>query len=143
MSGALKDQKNPAQRFVKKLRTWVYIIAGISNGYLCAHTPAVYFNYPDSVLRDSKILQYYTYTMSLATTPYKTKEIFEAIALPTTMFIASHDEQFIPKAIAQYADYIPPAVYRYSEIVNAKHLSILLQAPDLIAKSIDLTYTEI
>jgi alpha-beta hydrolase superfamily lysophospholipase len=136
-SGALKERKNPALQFTKKVRTWVYIVAGITNGYFCAHIPAVYFNFPESILIDKNILEYYTYTMSLATTPYETKKTFQAITLPTSLFIASDDEQFSPDAIAQYAHYIPAATYRYTEIVDAKHLSILLKTPNLIAQSID------
>lgn len=137
-SGALKEHQNPEQKFAKKIRTWVYIMAGMSNGRFAAHIPAVYFNYPDWVFEDEKILKYYTYTMSQATTPYQTLTIFRSVEIPTALFIAAADEQFIADAIASYADYIPSSVYRYTEIVpHTKHLTILLQAPSIIAHMID------
>ncbi len=142
MSGVLKEHKDPALSFVKKVRSWVYIVAGMSNGYFCAHTPAVYFNYPDEILKDNNILTYYTYTMSCATTPYETKKVFEAITLPTVLISASEDEQFDATAMVKLADSIPATTYHFAEIVNAKHLTILLQAPDLIAKSIDRLHTK-
>lgn len=135
-SGTLKAHTDPSLQFAKRIRTWALALAGMSNGYLGAHIPAIYFNYPFNLLNDPKILQYYTYTMSAATTPYAPKEIFEAITLPTAMLIAADDEQFNAEPLAQYADHLPTSTVRYTEIVPEKHLTILLQAPHLIAKSI-------
>ncbi len=138
MSGVLKEHADPTKQFAKKIRTWVYIIAGITNNRLCAHIPAVIFNYPDSVLIDEKILRYYTYTMSCATTPHQTKTIFEAITLPTSMIIADEDEQFNAQAIAAYADALPAATTRFVEIIpDTQHLTLLLQAPRLINTMVD------
>lgn len=138
LSGCLKEHADPEKQFAKKIRSWVYTIAGMTGGRLCAHIPAVYFNYPESVLRDNKILRYYTYVMSAATTPYETKTVFESIDTPTSMFIASDDEQFIAREIMKYAQYIPIGVYRYAEIVNnTKHLTLLLQAPALINQMVE------
>jgi alpha-beta hydrolase superfamily lysophospholipase len=137
MSGALKEHKNPDEQFAKKVRTWVYIVAGISKGLLFSHIPAVYFNYPESVLEDKKILKYYTYTMSCATTPYQTKEIFQSINVPIALFASLHDEQFDAKAIVHYADYLPNNTYRYTEIVDEKHLAILLKTPSLISQVVE------
>lgn len=137
-SGCLKEHADPEKRFAKKIRTWAYVIAGITNGRIAAHVPAVYFNYPGLVLKDNKILKYYTVTMSSATTPYQTKEIFQSVRTPTSMFIASDDEQFIAQEIMKYADYIPAGVYRYTEIINnTKHLTLLLQAPELINQMVE------
>ena len=137
-SGTLKVHQDPELQFAKKIRTWVFTIAGLTNGYLCAHIPAVYFNYPDYILQDQKMLTYYTYTMSAATTPYQPKAVFESIQIPTTMLIADEDEQFIAPAIAEYANFIPQSVPRYTEIIkDTKHLTLLLQAPTLIAQAIE------
>jgi pimeloyl-ACP methyl ester carboxylesterase len=75
-SGTLKEHEDPDLQFTKKIRNWVYLIAGLTGGQLCAHIPAVYFNYPQFVFNDPKIVRYYTYTMSAATTPYYPQNIF-------------------------------------------------------------------
>lgn len=137
LSGCLKEHTDPEKKFAKKVRSWVYTVAGFTGGRVFAHIPAVYFNYPESVFRDNKILHYYTYVMSAATTPYETKSVFGSVEIPTGMFVASDDEQFIAPEIMKYAQSIPIGIYCYAEIVNAKHLSILLQAPELIKQMIE------
>jgi acylglycerol lipase len=134
-SGTLKEHKDSELNFVKKVRVWVYIVAGISGGRLCAHIPAVYFNYSPEILADPGMVPYYTYTMSSATTPYDTAEVFKKLHTPTKLYIGDKDEQFIPEKIVEYAKYKPDLVT--AQIVpDVKHLSILLSGPELIAKAI-------
>lgn len=134
-SGAIQEHKDPQMSFVKKVRTWVYIVAGISGGRWCAHIPAVYFNYSPEILADPGMVPYYTFTMSSVTTPYETKKVFESLNKPTKLYIGDADEQFIPEKVVEYAKYNPDFVT--AEIVpQSKHLSILLEAPKLIAQAI-------
>jgi acylglycerol lipase len=136
-SGVQKEYVDPRYQFVKSMRVWVMAIAGISNGYFCAHTPAIYFNYPFETLQDDKILKYYTATMSMATAPYEIENIITKIQSPTAMFIASHDEQFKPEILTAWANKLPKDIKQYVEVVDAKHLTILLDSAELIAKGIN------
>ncbi len=136
-SGVLKTHVKPEQEFAKSVRTWVYIVGGMSGGYLCGNTAAVYFNYPFDLLKDDAIVRYYTYNMSMATTPYESNKVLSALTLPTTVLIASDDEQFDAHLLADQVNQIPNTTWKHTEIVQAKHLTILLQASDLIASSVD------
>jgi acylglycerol lipase len=136
-SGTLKDHIDPKTSFVKSVRAWVYIIGGISGGWLCAHTPAVYFNHSSEILTANPLMvPYYTYTMSCATTPYNTKSIFEKLTKPATLYIGNQDEQFIPEKVVEYTKCNSKNLVTARIVSRAKHLSILLQAPALIAQAI-------
>ncbi len=135
-SGANKEHTSPETSFVKKVRTWVYILGGISGGRLCAHTPAVYFNYSPEILADPLMVGYYTFTMSCATSPYDTNAVFAKLDKPVIMFIGDQDEQFVAEKVMAYADANPKNLVTGQIVPGAKHLSILLQSSDLIAQAI-------
>jgi len=119
--------------FIKNVRVWVYIVGSIFPKSFVTHCTALYFNYPDAVLKsDPLILSSYTYVMSCATTPYELDPLLKKIDKPVGIFIGSNDEQFIPEKVIAYKKLINAPVH--TEIVeDAAHLSILIQAPKLIA----------
>ncbi len=132
-SNTLKEHKNADESFVKSMRLWVYILGSIFPRSFIAHFNAVFFNYPKALLKaDPLIVPAYTYTMSCATTPYEIAPVIQKIDKPVGLFIGSNDEQFLPEAVIAYKKMINAPVV--AEIVeNAAHLSLLLDAPQLIA----------
>lgn len=132
-SGTLKEHKDPRFNFVKKARIWVYILNNLVSWNFLQHIHAVFFNYPESLLEeDSLIVSSYSYAMSCATTPYQTQKLFDQLNKPCAIYIGENDEQFLPEKIMAFKK-----ENTIAEIVpNAKHLSILLQTPELIAQTI-------
>jgi pimeloyl-ACP methyl ester carboxylesterase len=122
--------------FIKKVRVWVYILGSIFPRSF-AHFKAVFFNYPNYILKkDSLILSSYTYAMSCATTPYEIDGLLKKIVKPVGMFIGEQDEQFIAENVVSYKTLIGTHVE--AQIVkDAAHLSILIKAPQLISNFID------
>lgn len=135
-SQALQQHTNADNSFVKSVRTWVYILGAIFPTAPCIHWNAVFFNYPPQFLQqDPLIVPQYTYTMSMATTPYEIDTLLPKIQKPTAVFIGTDDEQFIPKKIIGLMHLIQTPTY--TQLVDeAKHMSILLKTPALIAKYI-------
>ncbi len=137
MSKTIKADAKPYGNFVIKARIWVFILNQIFNSNWLKHVPAVYFNNTQEQKNDPLIVPHYTYTMSSATTPYNTKELFEKLKTPFAIYIGEQDEQFIPEKTVEYKQYSPVSEESTAQILpNAKHLSILLEAPDLIAKEL-------
>ncbi len=133
-SDALKEHKNPEDSFVKNVRTWVYILSAIFPNSFCIHWNAVFFNYSSQLLKQNPlIVPEYSYVMSMATTPYEIQELIPKIDKPTAIFIGSDDEQFIASNILSYVSLMNVPV-QAQMIDGAKHLSILLEAPTLIAE---------
>lgn len=136
-AAVFKEHTDPATSFVKSVRSWVFILNGITGGYCFAHTPAVFFNYPAHLLaRDPKIITSNTPTMTAATSPENPQELFKTINKPFGLFIASDDEQFVAEKIAGYKQYVPADILQQStvEIIpGAKHLDILLSVADQCA----------
>lgn len=128
-----------AVSFVKKVRMWIYILNKGFKIPLFQHIPAVFFNYPkEIVLKDSLIVTEYTYTMSSATTPHDPKEIFKVLNKPTFIYVGEEDEQFVPEKVLSYGRYNENNVIKSEIIAGTKHLSILLEASDLIEKSLNI-----
>lgn len=136
-SGVFKEHADPATSFIKSVRTWVFILNGITGGYCFAHTPAVFFNYPKHLLAsDPKIVSSYTPTMTATTSPEDPKKLFGGIDKPFGLFIAADDEQFVAQKIAAYKNYVPADIVEKStvQIIEAtKHLDILLSVADQCA----------
>lgn len=139
-SGTLQEHTDPAASFVKSVRVWVFILNGLSGGYFFAHTPAVYFNYPEELLKkDALILTNYTPTMMAATSPENPQELFTKIDKPFALFAAQNDEQFIAQKIIDYKNYTATDVKNSSIaaiIPDAKHLDVMLKAAQHCAKFI-------
>lgn len=123
-----------------KTRTWVFVLSGLTGGRLLGHTPAVYFNYPDTILATKPLLlKSITRNMSLSITPTHPREQFGKIDRKFGLFIGAGDELFIPDKVLQYANYAGSSVRKDSVskiIENENHLSILMTAGDLIGKTI-------
>lgn len=131
-SNTIKTNYFSNTSFVKKIRPWVYILGSIFSNSSFIHWKAVFFNYPDYILKsDPLILSFYTYAMSAATTPYEVEVLLKKIDKPTAIFIGKNDEQFSPEKVIDYKKIITSKVN--AEIIdNTGHISILLQAPKLI-----------
>jgi len=135
-SHALQQHANHDDSFVKSVRTWVYILGTIFPTSPCIHWNAVFFNYSAQLLQqDPLIVPEYTYTMSMATTPYEIDSLLPKIQKPTAIFIGTNDEQFIPQKIIDFAHLIKTPTHTQL-IDGAKHMSILLSTPELIAQYI-------
>lgn len=128
----LKDHAS----FIKKVRTWVYIAGALFPHSFFTHYKALFFNYPKAIFKkDPLILSFYTYAMSCATTPYEINALLPAINKPTALFIGAEDEQFVPEKVIAYTSQINASVTTH-RVERVGHLSILLEAPKLIAEYI-------
>lgn len=139
-SGTLRYKNRSDKSFIKKVRVLVYILNNIFNINILKHIPTIYFNYSRDLLKqDPLILSYYTYAMSCATSPYHIKEIFENIDKPFGIYIGQLDEQFIPEKVIAYKNVAHKVANRsHAQIVpEAKHISILCQAAELISQAIN------
>ncbi len=135
-SGTAKTHEHADQHFIKSVRPWVYMLGMMFPNSWFIHYKALFFNYSDVLLQaDPLILPFYTFAMSCATTPYDITPLLQKINKPVGLFIGAQDEQFIPEKVIAYKDLIHAPVQ--AQIVeNAAHLSILLDAPALIAQYI-------
>ncbi|HZW61308.1 MAG TPA: alpha/beta fold hydrolase [Candidatus Babeliales bacterium] len=133
-AGTVKDRQDG---FIKHARVWALIGYGISRGWLFAHIPALFFNYPDWVKKqDNHVLSYYTPAMVFADSPYDVVHIFKQLKKPCAIFIGQEDEQFNAEAVISFAQYIVPK-HSASIIPQAKHLSIITQSAQLCADAIN------
>ncbi len=123
----------PYESFVKKARTWVYVLGMLFPKTFVGHWNALFFNYSAELLAvDPLIVPCYTYIMSSATAPYAIDDLLQKIDKPVGFFIGAKDEQFVPEKVIAYADLISTPV-KTKIVEEAAHLSILLKAPQLIA----------
>ena len=118
----------------------VFVKYGMSQGVEQGNTPAVFFNYPDEVLRkDPLLIKSITVNMSLAITPDNPQEQFREIDKPFALFIGGNDELFDTERVISYAE-LPKAGLRKKStaqiVENTNHLSILLAADRLIGTAI-------
>lgn len=139
-SGAIKEHVDARTSFVKNVRVWVFILHALTGGYFFGHTPAVFFNFPDELLKvDSKIVTNYTATMMAATTPENPQELFAQINKPFLIAVAQNDEQFLSDKLLEYKALAPEIIAKKSQtliIPNTKHLDILLNAANPVAEFI-------
>lgn len=139
-SGTLRENLDAQHSFAKKVRIWVYILNSLVTNEKLKHVTAIVFNYPQTLLEhDPLIVSSYTYTMSCATTPYDAADLFKKIDRPFSIDIGADDEQFLPNKVTAFKDQASlvstQSVAR--TIPGARHLSILLKAPELIASAIE------
>jgi len=133
------EHSDPEKRFIKKLRLLPLIANAISSGWFCAHTPALFFNYPESEKRkDLYILDYYTSAMAQAVMPPDSpQKTFSKVTIPCCVLIGEQDEQFIPKKAMECKNYLPQKTKSQSvfqTIPETTHLSIMLCTSDIISK---------
>ena len=79
--------------------------------------------------------------MACATTPYEIDTLLRCITKPTGIFIGENDEQFIPEKVVLYGEKLATNQVTTEIVKNANHLSILLEAPNLVANCISLHNT--
>ncbi len=140
LSETLQQHTDPQRNFVKKVKTWIFILNAITSKSLFTHIPAVFFNHPNNlVCSDPLVVPYYTYTMSCAVTPYRARELFAQLSRPFALYIGDKDEQFVLEKVIAFKECATKVRdCSMAEIVpDAQHLSILLNSPQLIAKAID------
>lgn len=138
-SGTNYEHRDPAKRFVKHIRFLPLIINVLSRGFLCAHIPVIFFNYPKhQKLSDKHLLESYTCAMATAITPRDPKKLFEQLDRPFVMVIGANDEQFIPEKVITYANCAlrVRAQSHVSVLPNSTHLSIVVDAVDIIGQAI-------
>ncbi|HLJ31499.1 MAG TPA: alpha/beta fold hydrolase [Candidatus Babeliales bacterium] len=142
-------QDDPEKRFLKKLCIFPLFTAAITNGLLCSHTPAIFFNYPESEKqKDLHMLDYYTAPIAQATTMFAAilgwlfpfsggpEQLFKNLEIPCCVITGQKDEQFIATKIMQRKDYVPHKVTSQSlfyTVPEATHLSVVLHVSDIIA----------
>ena len=110
------------------VKTWKFVINGMSQGLLLQHSNAVFFNYPEKIIEDNPlILTSISVNMSKALTPNNPKKQFQKIIEPIAMFIGEQDELFEPQKVIEYAN-LPVSKNNKTItkiLINRKHLSIL------------------
>jgi alpha-beta hydrolase superfamily lysophospholipase len=118
----------------------VFAKYGASLGTMYGNTPAVYFNYPEEVLKEQPLfIKSITCNMAMALTPDNPQEQFKKIDRPFALFAGENDELFDVEKVLRYAD-LPEKEIREKSIMRAikgaNHLSILLAADQLIGDAI-------
>ncbi|MDR2049717.1 MAG: alpha/beta fold hydrolase [Treponema sp.] len=134
-----KTERKTKKPFTK-VKTGLFIINGMSQGKKHGNTPAVFFNYPENVLKETPLLvTSITVNMALAVTPDDPRSQFGNIGKPFGLFIGEDDELFIPEKVLSYGELPGENVKNASRcqiIKNAKHLSILTIADQIIGNFI-------
>ncbi len=129
-SGTAYEHIEVEKRFVKSVRIVPLIMSILSRGYLFAHTPVIFLNYPESERqKDSHLLEYYTSAMALATTPNDAQQLLAKLNKPVSVLIGECDEQFDPNKVIKL---IKQAVLDQNQSVlkiipQATHLSIVTE----------------
>jgi len=118
----------------------VFVKYEISLRRMYGHTPAVFFNYPEELLKSQPLfISTITCNMAMALTPDNPREQFKNIDRPFALFAGENDELFDVEEVLRYA-YLPKKEIREKSIVRtikgANHLSILLAADELIGEAI-------
>jgi acylglycerol lipase len=118
----------------------VFVLNGMSFGKIFGHTPAVFFNYPEEVLKAQPLfIKSITCNMSLALTPNNPQEQFKQIDRPFALFVGENDEIFDVEKVLRYIELTKKETRDKSivrSVKGANHLSILLKADELIGKAI-------
>lgn len=134
-SGTLREHSNPETQFIKKVRLVPLLLHLLTRGYLFAHTPVIFFNYPEAEKqKDAHILEFYTNTMTQAITPNNPQALFAELSKPFFLANGAADEQFIPEKVVAFHEHaVRVKDESVSQIIpDATHLSILLDAPDIL-----------
>lgn len=142
-SEALKIPARPEDSFIKQVRVGVFILYGITGGWFGAHTPALYFNYPQELLvSDPLIVTSYTPTLLAAVAPEDPIKLFKNITKPLALFAGEKDEQFDAEKLVNYKRFFSYAIASSSEariIPQATHFECMLQVAPYCASFITQT----
>lgn len=110
------------------VKTWKFLVNGISQGLLLQHSNAVFFNYPEIILEEHPlILKAISVNMANALTPKNPKKQFQKITEPIALFIGKEDELFDPEKVMAYASFPTSKNTKTTAkiLLNLNHLSIL------------------
>jgi pimeloyl-ACP methyl ester carboxylesterase len=131
-----KTERKDVKRPFTKVKTGLFVVNGMSQGKKHGNTPAVFFHYPENVIKEAPLLiTSITVNMALAITPNDPESQFRNIGKPFGLFIGEYDELFIPEKVVNYGNLPGESIKRESEsqiIKNTKHLSILPAADQVI-----------
>jgi alpha-beta hydrolase superfamily lysophospholipase len=133
---ARQDLKHP----FAQVKIPLFVVNQISQGKIFGNTPAVFFNYPENILKQQPLLiKSITCNMAIAQTPSNPQEQFANIEKPFGLFIGENDELFDPEKVIKYAE-LPKneiKIQSIKQIVkNENHLSILKVSDNLIGNTI-------
>ena len=115
--------------------TSAFIANAMSSGAAHGHDYAVQFNYPATLLAsDPGLVGAITVNTSLALVPSAPYEQFTGLDRPFGLWIGSDDELFMPDGVLAFGDLavLVRAESEVGSIPDAKHLSILLKAHEMI-----------
>lgn len=132
---------DPQKRFIKHVRMLPMMLSMITKGWVCAHSPVIFFNYPENEKKkDLHLLDHYTSAMAFATTPYNAHVLLTRLTRPVLLCIGGCDEQFIPDrivAVCVAAQKTNTVSLECVVIKQATHLSIVVDAITAIAQYVD------
>ena len=124
-----------------RIKLWVFVMAGMTNGRIGGNWYAVYFNYPPEVLAsDPLLIDRITRNIAVAQTPDEPEKQFAGIRRPFAIFIGSNDELLDPGKVTAYADYPPLPIRQKSTakiLDGAGHLSAIWRSSDAVGAIID------
>lgn len=132
----LKANDTQYSSFIQKTRLLPLIVYSMSNGWLCAHWKAIWFNYPVFIKQnDPHILDWYTCVMTYALSIANVKTIFEKIKKPLSICIGRDDEQFDAHKVVNYG-VACKGQYRFKIVNQANHFAILTDYIDLFVEEL-------
>jgi alpha-beta hydrolase superfamily lysophospholipase len=131
-----KTERKKIKKPFTKVKTGLFVLNGMSRGEKHGNTPAVFFNYPENIIKETPLLvTSLTVNMALAVTPDNPQLQFKNIGKPFGLFVGENDELFIPEKVLSYGELPGENIKKISVcqiIKNAKHLSILTFADQII-----------
>lgn len=87
------NSKTIVGSFVHKVKPLAFMAYMMSRGFFCAHTPAVWFKYPEQLLKkDPLLVNSYTTIMSMATCLWEADTFMKSIAVPVALIVGDKDE---------------------------------------------------
>jgi len=108
-----------------------FVVNALSGGWLMAHTEAVRFDYPESLLAaDPGMVRAYTVALANGVTPQAPAEQFAGLDRPFGLWIGERDELFDPQAVLAFAERAQAvrAESRAALVPEQTHLGILVDA---------------
>ena len=129
-----------SKKFISRIKILPLIVSILSQGKFFNNEPAVFFNFPEAMKLDNKILDYYTYAMVRAVTPINPSKQFAALGKMFGLFIGSDDELFRPHKTISYEKHAQQQIKKSSvaEIIEGEtHLSIVVAASKYISSFVD------
>lgn len=118
-----------------RVRVWPFVLNSMSFGGLFGHYPAIRFQYPDSILKQSPgLVSSNTVNMANALTPSDPEEQFKAIASKSQVWLAGRDELIDPARLSRFLKKHGPA--RRVKQLPVTHLGILTKAAGFVGPAL-------